>query len=70
MPNYRNHFSAPTYWEQAFYGRDGTLVGTLRVKPSSIMWRPAGSHTYYRVWLDRFADWMTAIQTRAKRVKQ
>ena len=31
-------------------------VGTVRVKPSGILWKPTGKQTWYRVSVEQFAD--------------
>src|SRR5258706_10832073 len=36
---------------------DGEVVGTLRVKPSGVLWAPKGSHYWYRVGIDQFGDY-------------
>ena len=68
MPVYRNEFAAPSYSEETIVDA-GTrqVIGTVRIKPSSILWRPKGQQRYYAVTLDQFADWITKPATRARR---
>ena len=69
MPKYLNRFSSPTFIEETILDADSTIVGTVRIKPSSVMWRPKGSHSFFSVPLDRFAAWITDVGTAAKKLK-
>jgi len=42
-------------------------IGTLRVKPSSILWKPVNERKFLKVSLDKFAAW---IARKGKSVKQ
>ena len=48
-------------------GGDAGIIGTLRVKPSSILWKPKGSHQFFSISLDDFCDW---IKTKGKPVEK
>jgi hypothetical protein len=69
MPKYKNSLRAPEFEEVAFVGEeeDGrkAVIGHLRIKPSSIMWKPTGAHKYHRVSLQKFTDWITHPDTKA-----
>jgi hypothetical protein len=69
MPKYTNQFISPGYVEHTVGNPDGSVRGKLRLKPSSVLWKPAGSHTFWAVPLSEFEDWISSSQ-RSKRVKQ
>ena len=71
MPDYKNSFSAPSYREETIVDENGRTVGTLRIKPSSILWKPSGAQSFHAVPLDTFTDWITsAAAIGSKRAKQ
>jgi hypothetical protein len=43
------------------------IMGTIRLKPSSVLWKPKGAQQFYVATLDEFSAW---IQEKNKRVKQ
>lgn len=59
MPKYLNRFVEPDYIERKIASSDGSLRGTLRIKPSSVLWKPAGAHKFHAVPLDTFERWIT-----------
>jgi hypothetical protein len=69
MPKYKNSLRAPEFDETVFVTEDEdgrkTVIGHLRVKPSSIMWKPTGARKYHRVSLQKFIDWITDEETGA-----
>lgn len=71
MPSYVNKLEQPQHLEAKVLGAapKRPLVGTIRVKPSSILWKPAGQRQFYAVSLDAFARWITCAQAKADRVK-
>lgn len=41
MPDYNNRFREPKYYQMTIVNDDnGAMVGTLRVKPSGVLWKP------------------------------
>ena len=75
MPTYKNSFRAPEFEEVVIVEHneddDSTaIIGHLRVKPSSVMWKPTGAHKYHRVSLKKFTDWITSEDANAKLVKK
>ena len=44
-----------------------SVVGTVRVKPSGILWRSKGKHTFFGVSVEQFAEF--AEQNGKKQVK-
>lgn len=49
--------------------RLGRKIGTLRVKPVAVLWKPANEQKFYSVSLDWFSKWITDPKTEAKRTK-
>lgn len=66
---YKNSFYEPTRVDHPILGRDKKLIGTLRVKPSGLLWKAKGRGKFYRVELKSFTDWITAPSTGATRTK-
>lgn len=71
MPAYNNEFARPDHYDHDIVkGATGkNKVGTLRVKPVSILWKPSGERKFHCVSLDDFVSWITATSTGARRVK-
>jgi len=69
MPKYKNAFRSPDFVEETIEDENGDVLGSVRVKPSSILWKPKGKHKYRAVPLDRFIEWITDPATKAREVK-
>jgi hypothetical protein len=69
MPKYKNAFKSPDFLEETIVNDKGDVVGTIRIKPSSVLWRPSGKHKFLAVPLDRFKAWITDPTTQAQEVK-
>jgi hypothetical protein len=69
VPSYVNQFASPTFVEETIVRKEGGVVGRIRLKPSSVLWKPLGQHKYYAVSLDDFASWITNSKTHASRTK-
>ncbi|MDF9833766.1 hypothetical protein M2103_001999 [Ereboglobus sp. PH5-5] len=70
MPDYVNTFITPSYIEEIITKKEtGKVVGTIRIKPSGLLWKPAGARSYYSVSLDTFTTWITSSATAAAKVK-
>jgi hypothetical protein len=67
VPDYVNSFKTPVYIEETIVDGDGKTIGTIRVKPSGVLWKPSGSSKYYSAPLDGFTAWITDKATGAKR---
>jgi len=67
MPEYINKFKSPVYIEETIMDSDGNTIGTIRIKPSGLLWKPSGSPKYYSVPLADFIDWIMDKNTRTKR---
>ena len=69
MPVYKNSFRAPAHYEETIIDEHGTVVGTIRVKPSSILWKPSHAQKYYSMSLQKFTEWITDPDTKARKTK-
>lgn len=68
MPASKNKFLAPSSYDHEIGDADdGTKVGELRIKPSSILWKGKGEHKYRSVSLDDFVAWITTAGTLVKK---
>ena len=65
MPGYSNQFGSPKYIEETIWCGD-SKIGTIRIKPVSISWKPSGAHKFHTVPLDKFAAWMTSAKSNSK----
>lgn len=64
----KNQFAGPDYFQETILREDGTRIGVIRIKPSSVLWKPSGVQQFYRVTLDEFIDWITSPSTGARRI--
>ena len=70
MPKYTNYFASPEYTEQKVMdGNNGGALGTIRIKPSSVLWKPKNSRHCYSIPLQKFTDWITDKATKATKTK-
>jgi hypothetical protein len=67
MPGYKNRFKAPEFVEVAIVGGNGGRVGTIRLKPSSVLWKAKGQHSFLAVPLEKFVQWITDPETLARK---
>jgi len=67
MPKYKNHFASPAFIEEKILDNDDKAVGTIRIKPVSISWKPRGKGQFLSVKLDDFVAWITDPKTKAKK---
>lgn len=67
MPKYKNKFASPSYIEERVLDEKDEVIGTLRVKPVSILWKPKGGSKFYSVSMDKFASWITTPATKASK---
>jgi len=68
MPAYANKFESPKFIEEGILDKEDKRIGTIRIKPSSILWKPVGQQKFYSVSLDDFTKWIASSKTAAKRV--
>lgn len=69
MPKYKRQFQSPEYIEEGIMNDAGRKVGTIRLKPVSVAWKPANAREYRTVPLDRFIEWITSDEAKARRTK-
>lgn len=69
MPKYNYQFQSPAYIEEGIMDDTGKKLGTIRVKPVSIAWRPAHARDYLTVSLDEFVAWITSPAANARKTK-
>ena len=69
MPRYTKSFKRPEFHDEEIMDENGRLVGRIRIKPSSVMWKPNGSRAFLSVGLDKFTTWMVSKEAGAARVK-
>jgi hypothetical protein len=62
-----NSFAPKKFEDFAIVDEKETKVGSIRVKPSGILWAPKGSHRWYRVSLAVFAKFMVTKGRRQKK---
>jgi hypothetical protein len=68
MPDAKYRFSEQeSYDHKIVDANDKTAIGQLRIKPSSILWKPKGQQKFLKVSLDNFAEW---ISQNGKKVNQ
>lgn len=68
MPDYASHFAPSTNIELDFSDRSGAALGRLKIKPSTILWKPAGAKLYRSISLDQFSKWILDPATGANKV--
>jgi len=69
MPKYNNQFVRPHHYDHDIVNEKGSKVGTIRVKPTGVLWKPKSAMKFYAVPLDRFVEWITGDQAKASRTK-
>ena len=60
-------FSSHQYVEEEILDGNGKKVGTIRIKPSGVLWKPAGKRKFFGVTTAKFEAWITDPVTGAKR---
>lgn len=46
---------------------DGSVIGTIRIKPSGILWSPKGKHSWFGVSVEQFAEFAEANGKKQKK---
>jgi hypothetical protein len=69
MPKYKNRFDSPAYVEHYILGPDGKSIGTLRIKPSAVLWKGRGKREFVAVDLDTFTAWISDPSTKSRKSK-
>jgi len=63
----KNQFAGPNHFQETILRQDRSKIGAIRIKPSSVLWKPSGQTQFYCVTLDEFVDWITSPSTGARR---
>ena len=69
MPKYKNQFASPAFTEETILDNNQKAIGTIRVKPVAISWKPKGKREFLTVNLDKFIAWINDPNTKAKKTK-
>lgn len=60
MPTYTKQFGRPKYYDHEILHKDGGgKIGTLRVKPTGVLWKPKNARKFHAVSLDQFVEWIS-----------
>ena len=57
----RNQFAGPNYIEETIETEEGTKIGVIRIKPSTVLWKSSGEHKFYSISLDDFIGWIRSV---------
>jgi len=68
VPKYLNRFQSMEYVDQTILDSRDKKLGTIRVKPSGVGWKPSGTQTFISVSLADFVTWITSASS-AKKTK-
>jgi len=60
MPGSKYNFVENEAYDHRIGSDAEGIIGVLRVKPSSILWKPKGAHQFLSVPLDAFREWIKA----------
>jgi hypothetical protein len=69
MPAYKNQFVRPDHHEHEILSSTGSKIGTIRLKPNRVLWKPVGAGKFFGVSLDKFKEWIIADETGARKSK-
>lgn len=69
MPKYKNSFSSSSFVEKTILDSKEKTIGTIRIKPVSISWKPANQSKFFTVSFDDFVDWITDPKTKVRKTK-
>jgi hypothetical protein len=58
MPAFTYRLQTPDFIDQEIVDSKGGKVGTIRLRPSGVLWKPANTHKFHCVTLQEFMDWM------------
>ena len=58
MPKYKNAFGRPQFYDHDIVNDEGK-VGTIRVKPNGIGWKPKHSQKFTSISLEQFVAWIS-----------
>ncbi|MEK6791320.1 MAG: hypothetical protein AABY45_06420 [Deltaproteobacteria bacterium] len=58
MPKTKNSFKKNVAVNETIVNEHGKIIGTIRIKPSGILWREGGTSGYHNAPLDDFIAWI------------
>jgi len=68
MPTSKYKFHEPVSYDHIISEEaSGNKVGELRLKPSSILWKPKGQQQFFVASLDEFSAWIVAKNKRVSK---
>ena len=70
MLGLKNRFRSPEFIEQTIVDEHREVVGTIRIKPTSVLWKPKGAYSFYAVKLGEFTSWIMSPASGAKGVRK
>ena len=68
MPRYNHSIKSPSYYEHEYVDEEGATIGTLRVKPSGLLWKGRYKRKFLSVSLEEFIDWIEDEGTEAAEI--
>ena len=69
MPYYKSQFAPTSSIELEFMSRAGHPKGRLKIKQSTLLWKPADGKKYRSISLDRFSSWIMSRASRSRAVR-
>ncbi len=67
MPKYKKSFGFPGFIGATILDENKKIFGKIRIKPVSVAWKSVGQGKYFTVKLEDFIDWITHVDTNAKK---
>lgn len=68
MPRYTKQFDRPAYVDHKILNSDdGSVFGTIRIKPVSILWKGTSQRTWKAISIEEFASWIAEHGTESNR---
>jgi len=64
----RKQFKAPVSVDHTIVDGKGNIYGHLRIKPSSILWKPRRERQYFNVKIKDFDSWIKST-SKARKTK-
>jgi hypothetical protein len=68
MPKSNNSFKSPEHIEETIVDKNGAVIGTIRIKPSGILWKAKSQQKFKKVDLATFLAWINDPKTNAELV--
>lgn len=66
----KNSFRSPALVDETILDEHGKTIGTVRLKPTGILWKPKNAQAFFAVSLKQFTDWIIDPATKAKKTKK